>query len=74
MLIFKFRSKKRRVFCEFNMDFGLQNGLLMDENTCTQAMKLFKETKHLLQTNISAIGNGTVCFIGLFCIVNVKIR
>ena len=56
------------------MDFGLQNGLLMDENTCTQAMKLFKETKHLLQTNISAIGNGTVCFIGLFCIVNVKIR
>ncbi|GMY22801.1 retinoblastoma-related protein isoform X2 [Fagus crenata] len=37
-----------------------KNGLSMDENTCTQAMKLFKETKHLLQTNISAIGNGTL--------------
>ncbi|GMY22800.1 retinoblastoma-related protein isoform X2 [Fagus crenata] len=37
-----------------------KNGLSMDENTCTQSMKLFKETKHLLQTNISAIGNGTL--------------
>lgn len=46
----------------------------LDENTCTQAMKLLKETKHLLQTNVSAFGNGTVCVIGLYCPINVKIR
>ncbi|XP_035542050.1 retinoblastoma-related protein-like isoform X2 [Juglans regia] len=38
-------------FCEM--------GLSLDENTCTIAMKLFKETKHLLLANSSAIGNGT---------------
>lgn len=37
-----------------------KNGMSLDENTCTQAMKLLKETKHLLQTNVSAFGNGTV--------------
>ncbi|PON58464.1 Retinoblastoma-related protein [Parasponia andersonii] len=36
-----------------------KNGLLLDANTCTEAMKLFKETKHLLQSNVSAIANGT---------------
>ncbi|CAL8115163.1 unnamed protein product [Prunus armeniaca] len=36
-----------------------KNGLSLDENPCTQAMKLFKETKHLLILNASAIGNGT---------------
>ncbi|CAB4320419.1 unnamed protein product [Prunus armeniaca] len=35
------------------------NGLSLDENAYTQAMKLFKETKHLLISNASAIGNGT---------------
>ncbi|KAK7822120.1 retinoblastoma-related protein [Quercus suber] len=35
------------------------NGMSLDENTYTQAMKLFKETKHLLQTNVSAFGNET---------------
>ncbi|XP_041014598.1 retinoblastoma-related protein-like isoform X2 [Juglans microcarpa x Juglans regia] len=38
-------------FCEM--------GLSLDETTCTIAMKLFKETKHLLLANSSAIGNGT---------------
>ncbi|KAL0007233.1 hypothetical protein SO802_008735 [Lithocarpus litseifolius] len=37
-----------------------KNGMSLDENTCTQAMKLFKETKHLLQTNVSAFGNGSL--------------
>ncbi|KAM3685776.1 hypothetical protein ACJW31_11G144100 [Castanea mollissima] len=37
-----------------------KNGMSLDENTCTQAMKLFKETKHLLQTNVSSFGNGTL--------------
>ncbi|KAL6288867.1 hypothetical protein ACE6H2_006377 [Prunus campanulata] len=36
-----------------------KNGLSLDENPYTQAMKLFKETKHLLISNASAIGNGT---------------
>lgn len=40
-------------------------GLSLDENTCTIAMKLFKETKHLLLANSSAIGNGTVRFVVL---------
>ncbi|XP_062174751.1 retinoblastoma-related protein isoform X2 [Alnus glutinosa] len=35
-----------------------KNGLSLDENTCSKAMKLFNDTKHLLLTNISAIGNG----------------
>ncbi|KAJ8774008.1 hypothetical protein K2173_009439 [Erythroxylum novogranatense] len=38
------------VFCK--------SGLALDENTYTQAMKLFRETKHLL-TSASAFGNGT---------------
>ena len=46
----------------------------LDENTCMQAMKLFIETKHLLHTNVSAFGNGTVCIIGLYCPVIVRIR
>lgn len=33
--------------------------LSLEESTCVLAMRLFKETKHLLLTNISAIGNGT---------------
>lgn len=37
-----------------------QNGLSLDDVSCGQAMKLFTETKHLLQTNVSSIGNGTV--------------
>ncbi|BFG41419.1 hypothetical protein CerSpe_276940 [Prunus speciosa] len=36
-----------------------KNGLSLDENAYMQAMKLFKETKHLLISNASAIGNGT---------------
>ncbi|KAI9111281.1 hypothetical protein K1719_017693 [Acacia pycnantha] len=36
-----------------------KNGLPLDDESCRQAMKLFTETKHLLQTNASSIGNGT---------------
>ncbi|KAK4253867.1 hypothetical protein QN277_010487 [Acacia crassicarpa] len=36
-----------------------KNGLSLDDESCRQAMKLFTETKHLLQTNASSIGNGT---------------
>ncbi|KAJ6713937.1 hypothetical protein OIU85_025548 [Salix viminalis] len=36
-----------------------KGGLALDENTCTQGIKLFKDTKHLLMTNVSSIGNGT---------------
>lgn len=33
----------------------------MDEITMTEAMKLFNESKHLLQANVSvAVGTGTV--------------
>ncbi|XP_022945471.1 retinoblastoma-related protein-like isoform X1 [Cucurbita moschata] len=35
-----------------------QNGLHLDESCCNQALKLFRETKHLLVANISAIGSG----------------
>ncbi|XP_059633401.1 retinoblastoma-related protein-like [Cornus florida] len=35
-----------------------KNGLSLDEQTYTQTMKLFNESKHLLSTTISAIGNG----------------
>ncbi|XP_022746054.1 retinoblastoma-related protein-like isoform X2 [Durio zibethinus] len=35
-----------------------KNGLSLDEKTCTEAMKIFKETKHLLASNVSAIGSG----------------
>ncbi|KAG7974483.1 hypothetical protein I3843_06G051200 [Carya illinoinensis] len=52
--------------CSYNMDppeLRFTNfcklRLSLDENTCTRAMKLFKETKHLLLANSSAIGNGT---------------
>ncbi|ERN06336.1 retinoblastoma-related protein [Amborella trichopoda] len=34
-------------------------GLLLDENTTTQAMSLFRESKHLLLANMSALGSGT---------------
>ncbi|KAK8669850.1 hypothetical protein V6N13_104619 [Hibiscus sabdariffa] len=36
-----------------------KNELSLDEKTCSNAMKLFKETKHLLSSNVSAIGSGT---------------
>ncbi|KAL5800880.1 hypothetical protein ACOSQ3_032512 [Xanthoceras sorbifolium] len=36
-----------------------KNGLSLDENTYTQSLKLFKETKHLLLANALAIGSGT---------------
>ncbi|XP_068343478.1 retinoblastoma-related protein-like [Pyrus communis] len=36
-----------------------KNVLSLDKNSYTQAAKLFKETKHLLISNASAIGNGT---------------
>ncbi|XP_057486240.1 retinoblastoma-related protein [Actinidia eriantha] len=39
------------VFCK--------SGLSLNENTYTEAMKLFNESKHLLPTTISAIGTGT---------------
>jgi len=35
----------------------MQNGLSWDENMSMEAIKLFRDTKHLLLTNISAIGN-----------------
>ncbi|KAA0034774.1 hypothetical protein IC582_022652 [Cucumis melo] len=35
-----------------------QHGLHLDDNCCNQAFKLFRETKHLLVANISAIGSG----------------
>lgn len=38
----------------------IQSGLSLAENTYTEAMKLFSESKHLLSTNVSAIGTGTV--------------
>ena len=53
--------------------FWWQNGLSLDENTCSKAMKLFNDTKHLLLTNISAIGNGVVHFVALFSPVHVEI-
>ncbi|KAE8657577.1 hypothetical protein F3Y22_tig00116989pilonHSYRG00400 [Hibiscus syriacus] len=37
-----------------------KNGLALDEKACLNAMKLFKETKHLLSSNVSAIGSGTL--------------
>ncbi|XVF82466.1 hypothetical protein PTKIN_Ptkin16aG0050700 [Pterospermum kingtungense] len=37
-----------------------KNGLSLDDSTYTEAMKLFKETKHLLSSNVSAIGSGTL--------------
>lgn len=48
--------------------YCLQNGLSMDENTYIEALKLFKETKHQLSTNVSSIGNGTVNFTLSYCI------
>uniref|UniRef100_A0A5B7AGK9 Retinoblastoma-related protein n=1 Tax=Davidia involucrata TaxID=16924 RepID=A0A5B7AGK9_DAVIN len=36
-----------------------KNGLSLDDNTFTQTMKLFSESKHLLLTTLSAIGSGT---------------
>ncbi|KAJ1413475.1 Retinoblastoma-associated protein, B-box [Sesbania bispinosa] len=36
-----------------------QNGLALDEKSCKEATNLFGETKHLLQTNVSSMGNGT---------------
>ncbi|KDP42033.1 hypothetical protein JCGZ_03096 [Jatropha curcas] len=36
-----------------------KTGLCLDEDTCKEALQLFKETKHLLSANISSIGNGT---------------
>ncbi|KDP40561.1 hypothetical protein JCGZ_24560 [Jatropha curcas] len=36
-----------------------KTGLSVDEDTYKEVMKLFKETKHLLSANFSAIGNGT---------------
>ncbi|XP_052485747.1 retinoblastoma-related protein isoform X6 [Gossypium raimondii] len=37
-----------------------KNGLSLDEKACSNAMKLFKETKHLLTSNVSSIGSGTL--------------
>ncbi|XP_022765705.1 retinoblastoma-related protein-like isoform X1 [Durio zibethinus] len=37
-----------------------KNDLSLDEKTCTEAMKLFKETKHLISSNVLAIGSGTL--------------
>ncbi|GMI86207.1 RETINOBLASTOMA-RELATED, RETINOBLASTOMA 1, RETINOBLASTOMA-RELATED PROTEIN 1 [Hibiscus trionum] len=37
-----------------------KNELSLDEKACSNAMKLFKETKHLLSSNVSAIGSGTL--------------
>ncbi|PPR96311.1 hypothetical protein GOBAR_AA24358 [Gossypium barbadense] len=37
-----------------------KNGLSLDEKACSNATKLFKETKHLLTSNVSAIGSGTL--------------
>ncbi|RZC59567.1 hypothetical protein C5167_006865 [Papaver somniferum] len=36
-----------------------KSGLTLEEKMATQAMNLFKETKHLLLANISSIGGGT---------------
>ncbi|XP_061375616.1 retinoblastoma-related protein 1 isoform X2 [Gastrolobium bilobum] len=36
-----------------------KNGLALEEKSCKEAINLFGETKHLLLTNISAMGNGT---------------
>ncbi|KAF3434261.1 hypothetical protein FNV43_RR25364 [Rhamnella rubrinervis] len=36
-----------------------KNGLSLVEGTYAEALKLFKETKHQLSANVSAIGNGT---------------
>ncbi|KAA8539039.1 hypothetical protein F0562_025731 [Nyssa sinensis] len=36
-----------------------KNGLSLDDNTFTQALKLFNESKHLLLATLSAIGSGT---------------
>ncbi|KAL5570586.1 hypothetical protein UlMin_027161 [Ulmus minor] len=36
-----------------------KNGLALDASSYTEAIKLFKETKDVLSTNVSAIGSGT---------------
>ncbi|KAE9454815.1 hypothetical protein C3L33_13283, partial [Rhododendron williamsianum] len=47
-------------FADFCKRFDvIQSGLSLAENTYTEAMKLFSESKHLLSTNVSAIGTGT---------------
>ncbi|KAL0012853.1 hypothetical protein SO802_007961 [Lithocarpus litseifolius] len=43
-------------FCELNVDFDDR----MECRWMRTAMKLFKETIHLLQTNVSAFGNRTL--------------
>lgn len=37
-----------------------KKGLSLDENGYTDAMKLFRETKHLISVNVSSIGGGTL--------------
>ncbi|XVE52327.1 hypothetical protein DITRI_Ditri02bG0114100 [Diplodiscus trichospermus] len=37
-----------------------KNALSLDEKTCTEAMKLLKETKNVLSSNVLAIGSGTL--------------
>lgn len=54
--------KKMWAFCEFNMGFDDR----MECRWMRTARKLFKETKHLLQTKVSAFGNRMVCIISLF--------
>lgn len=49
-----------------------QNGLSLDDESCRQAMKLFTETKHLLQTNVSSLGNGTVHNNSIFIRLNLS--
>lgn len=40
----------------------LKKGLSLDEKTCSGAMKLFKETKHLVSSNVSAAERTVVIF------------
>ncbi|KAF5934855.1 hypothetical protein HYC85_025984 [Camellia sinensis] len=47
-----------------------KTGLALNENTYTEAMKLFSESKHLLSTTISAIGTGTPEEAERYCIVD----
>lgn len=54
-------------FLGFRTDDGVesQNALSLEEEDFAEATKLFIETKHILSSNVSAIGNGTVVYLNV---------
>ncbi|KAK6920509.1 Retinoblastoma-associated protein, A-box [Dillenia turbinata] len=53
-----------------------KDGLCLDENTFEEALKLFRDSKHLLLANMSSIGSGVLeeveCFWFAFVLYSVK--